>query len=103
VHQADGYVMGATGGVESVALSQQQIPAHAHALFGAASSATSRTPTGAVLAMPDRNVYALTAEGPAFNGDAIGVSGGSQSHSNLQPFVAITYIIALVGVFPQQG
>ena len=88
-------------GVEEVTLTTQQIPAHNHAAMGAAAPATRRSPTtrcrrNSVTITP----YLNTAPDAAFNGQAIGPTGGSQPHDNTQPFICINYIISLFGIFP---
>lgn len=94
------YQIGDKYGVESVTLTEQQIPAHAHVLGAQAAPAKGREAT---------NHYLATAEGPTYldgppdtkMGDkAISETGGGQAHDNRAPRLALTYCIALVGIFP---
>jgi microcystin-dependent protein len=98
------YVLGQTGGTETVTLQAAQLPSHQHNLLGTTSTGTSANP-GPTLAM------AVTPNGePLYDGNqAIGVplagpavsnSGGSQPHDNRQPYLAINYIISLFGIYP---
>jgi microcystin-dependent protein len=95
-------ILGEVGGVESVTLTTQQIPSHNHGV-GAASGATGTTPAGAVPG-------AVTAGARYFAGspsDTVpmansGAAGGSQPHDNMAPFLCVSFIISLFGVFPSQ-
>jgi microcystin-dependent protein len=95
------FQIGETAGVEQVTLTTQQIPAHNHAAMGAAvtgdqTSLDNALPANSVTITP----YLNTAPDAAFNGNAIGPTGGSQPHDNTQPFICIYYIISLFGIFP---
>ena len=93
--------MGEMGGVEEVTLTAQQMPMHTHALLGSATNGNSVSPNNALLAnstvvMP----YASeTANSPMAN-TAISPVGGSQPHTNFQPYLCINYIVSLYGIFP---
>jgi microcystin-dependent protein len=95
--------IGATGGVESVALTTQQIPAHKH-LVGSANQATSAVPTGNVFAAKPRrgvDVYAPAPANTAINSqDSV---GANQPHNNVQPYLTLNFIIAFEGIYPSRG
>ena len=98
------YVLGETGGVETVTLTQTQMPMHNH-LMSASTSALGNAslPTNAYLADGGAatKIYASSAtSGVTLNVQAISQAGGSQPHQNMQPFLAMNYIIATQGVFP---
>jgi len=98
------YLLGESGGVESVTLTTQQIPAHSHPLLASSSAGSANSPTGRVSAAPpsiDHYIEDTPSVGAAAG--AIGVVGGSQPHENMQPFLCINYIIAIDGVFPTQN
>ena len=96
------YQLGEQLGVESVTLTNNQIPNHSHVLVGSASAATSTTPSGNVLATSGQIEYAIEQDADAsMNPNAIAPTGGSQPHENCQPFLCINYIISLFGLFPQ--
>lgn len=97
------YVIGAQGGVESVTLTTQQIPIHSHPLLATSAAGTANSPTGRVTAAPT-SIDLYIEDTPSVNASslAVGPSGGSQPHDNMQPFVCINYIISLFGVFPSQ-
>jgi microcystin-dependent protein len=103
VHVGVGSVLGEAGGVESVTLTPQQIPGHTHPLLGTGSTATASTPRNAVLAAstgatvsPFGTDAPLTTLAP----ESLGPAGGSQPHENLQPYLCISFIISLFGIFP---
>jgi microcystin-dependent protein len=105
VHQGPGFVIGQLGGVETVTLTAQQIPSHAHALAAQAQGAAATSPAGALLACPRDPAYAPLVAGAAvaMSSAAVAQSGGSQPHSNLPPYLAMTYVISLFGVYPSQN
>lgn len=103
VHVGTGFALGQMGGVETVTLTTSQMPAHTHAAGASSLNGVSDDPTGRV---PARNAagvprYGTTADTTLAAG-ALLSSGGSQPHSNMQPYVGINYIISLFGVFPSQ-
>jgi microcystin-dependent protein len=110
VHQGAGtdqtYTLGEAGGVETVTLTTQQIPAHAHAFMGSSDTASTTGPTGAVPAtMGSVTTFAYGADLPpaAFAPSMVAQAGGSQPHDNLQPYLVVSFIISLYGIFPSQN
>ena len=99
IHQGNGFILAETGGVEQVTLTTQQIPAHSHALPVSTATASSRSAVGGVpAALP-----AEVAWSSAVADEAMGVTsaaGGSQPHDNMQPYLGLSFIISLFGVFP---
>jgi microcystin-dependent protein len=96
------YTLAEQGGVESVMLTMQQIPAHSHPII-AEDDNTKTTATD-----PTNHLYGNTTPNQIYS-NKIGalqpmltmvVAGGSQPHSNLQPLLAVTFIISLFGIFP---
>jgi microcystin-dependent protein len=88
--------LGESGGVESVTLSTQELPAHFHSAV-TDSAATSNRPAGHVLARGGS--YADTGNALPAGGSV----GGNQPHNNMQPFLTVNFIIALEGVFPSRN
>jgi microcystin-dependent protein len=85
----------------------QQIPAHSHPLMATNGPATAAQVQGNVPATATNSgnpVYnAISpAPGAAMNPNAVTQTGGSQPHNNLQPYLALNWIIALFGIFPSQ-
>ena len=92
-------VIGEVDGSETVTLMSTQIPAHNHALQGA-DEATTKSPANAVPAFASTPTY-----NPAANlaMTPTGIAGGSQPHENMQPSLAVTFVIALEGIFPSRN
>jgi microcystin-dependent protein len=101
VHQGNGFAVSQTGGTDQVALTTQQIPAHAHAFRASTDDAIQSLPAGRVLAHTRAtNVYSTTAPNAAMAATAIEPAGGSQPHPNVQPYLCVHFIISLFGIFP---
>jgi microcystin-dependent protein len=101
IHQGSGFVLAETGGVEEVTLTTQQIPAHTHALLATTAVGTTPSPTGNVLAASgSSNVYRPAPAASAMSAQSVGATGGSQPHTNMQPYLCISHIISLFGIFP---
>ena len=96
-------VLADAGGTETVPLTSNQIPAHTHGFVASRSAGTSNTASGAVMATSP-SVRVLTTIGPdnLLNTAAINSVGGGQPHSNMQPFLCVSFIISLFGIFPSQ-
>jgi len=97
------YQIGEAGGVETVTLSTQQIPSHTHPLSASASPGTSASPIGTALAdsgSGSAQYTQSTANLVKQPTQPLGVVGGSQPHENMQPYLAVNYIISLYGTFP---
>ena len=101
VHQGGGFTLAQTGGVETVTLTVQQIPAHTHPLLGSSGDASQTNPSGNVLATSAiLKLYALENAAAPMASSSIGPVGGSQPHNNLQPYLCVSFIISLFGIFP---
>ena len=104
IHVGPGFVLGQNGGVETVTLTTSQIPAHSHVPQGNSGAGTQVGPGNGIWAStsPSLNQYSNVA--PSLNMDpgAIGLTGGSQPHDNMVPFLAVNFILSLFGIFPSQ-
>ncbi len=101
VHQGNGFILAETGGAEEITLTVNQIPAHTHPLLGTGDLGNDPNPQGQVLA--ESSVVSMYQSGnPAspMAAQAISQVGGSQPHTNFQPYLCIDYIISLFGIFP---
>jgi len=97
------YIEGESGGVESVTLIAQSTPIHTHALTASTAVANSNTPANQVIAQStQRAAYFEAGSTTNLAASAISPIGGSQPHENLQPYLCISFIISLFGVFPSQ-
>jgi microcystin-dependent protein len=106
IHQGQGpglspYVIGQTGGTENVTLLQTQMPDHTHTLNASTNEAVTDVPTGGVLAAG--LAYTPGASNTAMGATAVSGTGGSQPHTNLQPYLTVNFCIATVGIFPSRN
>ncbi|MFN3589936.1 MAG: phage tail protein [Spirosomataceae bacterium] len=95
--------LGKTGGVETVTLTTQQIPAHTHTFNALSGSRESKDPTGNYLGIAGGNFYSVFNPGDTLipmGSDAVSPAGGGQPHENMPPFLGLNYIICIKGLFP---
>src|SRR5437764_7528444 len=105
LHQGNGFILAETGGVESVTLTVQQIPAHSHPLLSAQTLATDADPTSRLLAIaPVATVFPFGTDAPLTTLSPTSISGvgGSQPHNNFQPYLCVDFILLLFCLFPAQ-
>jgi microcystin-dependent protein len=102
IHPAPGsYTVGQLGGSESVTLTSQNMPTHSHSANTHPGNGTASDPTGRFWAgNNDFRCYSDVTPNTSFAAAAIGAAGGSQPHDNMMPFVTVSYIIALEGIYP---
>jgi microcystin-dependent protein len=101
IHQGNGFILAETGGVEQVTLTTQQIPVHTHPFLANTSGGLASSPTNNVLAAaPQIDLYREAAPTVALSPVTVGPVGGSQPHTNFQPYLCIEFIISLFGIFP---
>jgi microcystin-dependent protein len=101
IHQGNGFILAETGGAEEITLTANQIPAHSHPLLASTDLAQDSSPAGKVTGQSAGPLmYIQDAPDTNMNPAAITPVGGSQPHTNLQPYLCINYIISLFGIFP---
>jgi microcystin-dependent protein len=94
------YQMGEMAGTEDVTLGVQQIPSHTHALL-ASTAAGGPNPAGAVLATSTEiDRYRENMASTPLASSSVTPVGGSQPHTNFQPYLCVNFIISLFGIFP---
>src|SRR2546423_1628177 len=103
IHQGNGFILAETGGAEEITLTVQQIPAHTHALLATNKVGTQVNPGGNLLAN-SQGPQPYIQENPdgSLNAAAVSPVGGSQPHTNFQPYLCVDFIISLFGIFPSQ-
>jgi microcystin-dependent protein len=103
LHFGNGFTLAETGGAEQITLTVNQIPAHSHALLASTTTAQQTQGTGQVLAnSATALMYIEDTPTVALNPNSVTSAGGSQPHTNFQPYLCINFIISLFGVFPSQ-
>jgi microcystin-dependent protein len=96
--------LGESSGSDTVTLLESEIPAHSHTLRAVPDIASGRDPANAVLARSrGGSIYAPAAALTAMNPLALAVSGGGLPHNNMQPYLTLSFCIALQGVFPPRS
>ncbi len=96
--------LGAKSGSEKETLTVNQIPSHTHPLEASNNLADTASPAGKVLGQQSTvTLYRTTAPDANMATSAISHLGGSRSHTNVQPFLCINYIIALFGIYPSRN
>lgn len=101
LHQSSSYILAETGGAEEITLTVSQIAAHNHPALGSNTTASTGNLANSVLANSTADIYNNLPSPPiAFNAAMIGSVGGSQPHTNFQPYLCVNFIISLFGIFP---
>lgn len=97
--------IGQIAGVENVTLLTSELPAHNHALLGVNANGANHLPaTGAFANSATSDAYYATDASPQpINQNTVTPVGGNQPHSNIQPYLCISWCIALLGVFPSRN
>src|ERR1051325_5711716 len=106
VHQGQGisqqYVVGQEGGAETVTVTTQQLPVHNHSFAVSTNAPNNPSPANAIYATAESaTLWFAGAPDASLNAGSVQMQGGSQSHPNMQPFVVISFIISLAGIYPQ--
>jgi microcystin-dependent protein len=100
VHQGNGFILAETGGAEEITLTVNQTPAHSHPLLVSTAAAYLNTPQANVTGQSRNKLYRLAQTPVAMNPAMISAVGGSQPHTNFQPYLCVDFIISLFGIFP---
>jgi microcystin-dependent protein len=106
IHMGTGHTLGERGGEQAHTLTVGELPTHIHFAQANNTVAAQADPTNAFFAQApaaigtvyNTNAASLVAMNPA----AVGNTGGSQPHVNMEPFLTLTFCIALQGIFPSQ-
>jgi microcystin-dependent protein len=94
---------GEFGGSENVTLAASNLPTHTHGMGAASGAATDVSPAGNVWATWSDGQYSNQSPGVTMDAGAVGSAGGGQPHPNRPPYLALSYIIALQGIFPSRN
>jgi microcystin-dependent protein len=101
IHFGGGYSLGQSGGEQVHTVTIGETPVHTHTAMGTPTTGDSPIPAGNYLGGAD-NFYAPLANTTAIAPTTVANAGGSQPHDNMQPYLCVTFIISLFGVFPSQ-
>lgn len=104
IHMGSGHTLGERGGEQAHTLSISEIPTHVHVANATTATATTSTPTTSLLLGQSTasQLYGSPANLVAMSPTAVTNVGGSQAHLNMEPFLTLSFCIALQGIFPSQ-
>lgn len=100
IHQGSGFILAETGGAEEITLTVNQIPAHSHPLLASLDIPALSTPANNVTGQAASKIYRTGTPGIVLTPSIVGSVGGSQPHTNFQPYLCVDFIISLFGIFP---
>jgi microcystin-dependent protein len=99
IHVGSGHTLGERGGEQAHTLSIAELPTHIH-LLNASTSSGQNNPPNTVLGKAAANMYGPPTALAAMGTNSVLPVGGSQAHLNMQPFLTLSFCIALQGIFP---
>lgn len=103
IHQGNGFVLAETGGAEQTTLTVNQVPVHNHTMLASLDTAGASSPNNNVTGQVGATqIYREAPPSAPMSALALAPVGGSQPHTNLQPYLCINFIISLFGIFPHQ-
>lgn len=102
IHQGSGVILAEMGGAEEVTLTVNQIPSHSHLPLANSGTGSSSDPTNNFWAAQPALLQYSGAGSANINlaANTLGPTGGSQPHTNFQPYLCVDFIISLFGIFP---
>jgi microcystin-dependent protein len=102
IHTGNGHTLGERAGEQAHTLSIGELTTHTHVMRGSSTPAETNLPTGAYLGTLN-NAYGPATNLVALAPAAVTNAGGSQPHENRQPFLTLSFCIALQGIFPSSN
>jgi microcystin-dependent protein len=102
IHSGSGHILGERGGEQAHTLTIAELPTHTHLVNGSNNPANLNSPTNASLLGVVSNTYGPPGNLVAMAASEVTNTGGSQAHLNMQPFLTVSFCIALQGIFPSQ-
>ena len=109
IHVGSGHTLGEAAGSTAVTINIQQLATHTHfltnnmAVVDANQNATQGAPGGNNWANTGKQIWCTSQPNASMNPQAVGNVGGSQAHTNMQPYLVLNFCIALQGIFPSQN
>jgi microcystin-dependent protein len=105
IHMGSGHTLGERGGEQAHTLLISELPTHVHTPRASTVAATTNTPvnTSVLAQSTSSQLYTAAANLVAMAPNSLGNTGGSQAHLNMEPFLVLSFCIALQGIFPSQN
>jgi microcystin-dependent protein len=101
IHVGSGHTLGERGGEQAHVVSISELPQHTHAVnVSSTTTGGNASPNSRFLGGANNAYHAAAGTQTTLRPDAITTVGGSQAHQNMQPFLTLTFCIALQGIFP---
>jgi microcystin-dependent protein len=103
IHTGNGFTLGQSGGETSHTLIVSELPAHTHTVRASSANANAGFTAGNTWAPAGgSNIFGSSGD-TALHPSVLSSVGGSQPHANVQPVLALNFVIALVGIFPSRN
>ncbi len=100
IHVGSGHTLGERAGEQAHTLSIAELPTHTHVVNATTATGNTPLPTGNLLADSPSQLYAAPTNLVPLSPGTVANVGGSQAHQNMQPFLTLSFCIALQGIFP---
>ncbi len=102
IHVGNGHLLGETGGEQAHTISIAEMPTHFHLAQASSNTGDTPIPTNGLLASA-LNAYRPADSVVSLHPGTVSNTGGSQPHQNMQPYLVLTFCIALTGLFPTRN
>jgi microcystin-dependent protein len=103
IHTGAAFNLGAFAGEQSHTLVLGEIPLHTHLVGVSSANADASSPAGAIEASAVTTNFAPPGSAVALDPNAFSAAGGGQAHENMSPYLVVSFVIALTGIFPTQN
>src|SRR5438270_625148 len=100
IHVGSGHTLGERGGEQAHTLSISELPTHTHAANASGAQGDTPIPVGHLLADSPTQLYTAPGNLTTLSPSTVANVGGSQAHLNMEPFLTLSFCIALQGIFP---
>lgn len=102
IHVGSGHTLGEKGGEQAHTLSIAEVPTHTHVMNGTSTTGTLNNGVGNFFGVSQTPIYQSAQNLTSLNAGHVTNIGGSQAHLNMEPFLTLSFCIALQGIFPSQ-
>ena len=103
IHTGSGHTLGESAGEQFHTLTINEMAAHTHAPPATSQAGNLQNPNNRLWGSNSQRPYSSQTPNVAMRSEGCTNNGGSQAHNNMQPYLALTFCIALIGIFPSQN